>query len=174
MNIIFFTHRLIYGGGEKVQNWLAGNLVSAGHTVYYATPNLDDKFKDELKKVQLADRVKAIEYPWGIKKKRPIKYILSVKKLYKQYDINLLINFGGTLFEEVIARSMGIKVLLSERCDPTYHKDLHQLLTNIQFKFANGYVFQTPEAAAYYGKRAVRVGKVIPNPIIDKLTPPVR
>lgn len=155
-----------------MQNWLARNLSEAGHHVIYATPKIDEKFKSDLVRIGLDKVITVIEYPWHIKKRYPFRYIAAIKKIYEHHRVNLLINFGGTLFEEVIARRMGVKVLLSERCDPTYHRDLHQILTNIQFKFADGYVFQTPEAAAYYGKRAQRVGKVIPNPIIDKLGNP--
>lgn len=34
MNILFISPRIIYGGGEKVLNWLAVNLIKEAHTVF--------------------------------------------------------------------------------------------------------------------------------------------
>lgn len=172
MKILFFAGRIIYGGGEKVRNWLANQLIEAGHQVYYASPRIDEKFNEEMQRVGLAEKVTTIEFPFHIKKKQPIQYAKAIKALYVNNQIDLLIIFGGSLVEQLIARKNGVKILLSERCEPASRPILSQILKQIQYRVADGYVFQTPEAAACYGKRAVKISKVIPNPIIDKLGEP--
>lgn len=172
MNIFFFAGRIIYGGGEKVRNWLVKKLVQKGHHVIYASSKTDNTYKASLKKVGLDEVVTAVEYPFHIKKKRPIEYSKAIEKLYKDHQVDLLIIFGGSLVEQMIARKCGIKILLSERCEPASRPILSQILKQIQYKVADGYVFQTPEAAACYGKRASRIGTIIPNPIIDNLSDP--
>ena len=173
MNILFFSERIIYGGGEKVRNWLAGKLKESGHNVIYASPNPNNKFYNDLEKVGLKGRVIVDKYPFHIKKSHPIKYKTEIKNLYQRNEVDLLIYFGGSLIEQVIARSCGVKVLLSERCEPASRPIAGQILKQIQYRFADGYVFQTPEAALCYGKRAKALSVVIPNPIIDKLPVPI-
>ena len=169
MNILFFAGRIIYGGGEKVRNWLAKELAQKGHNVIYASPKIDNK---SLEQVGLYKVVNHIEYPFRIKKKHPFEYSKVIEKLYKDHQVDLLIIFGGSLVEQIIARRCGVKILLSERCEPASRPILSQILKQIQYKVADGYVFQTPEAAACYGKRASKIGAIIPNPIIDSLSNP--
>lgn len=172
MRILFFAGRLIYGGGEKVRNWLVGKLTDEGHEVVYATPKVTDDYFDKVKKVGLCNKVEVVEYPFHLKKKSPIEYYRAVKALFLDNHIDLLMIFGGSLVEQVIARKLGITIILSERCEPASRPIAGQILKQIQYRVADGYVFQTPEAAACYGSRAVRISKVIPNPIIDKLGEP--
>lgn len=172
MNILFFAGRIIYGGGEKVRNWLAKELVKEGHHVFYATPQMDDAYMEAFQKVGMDGMVIPVKYPFCIKKKHPIDYVRAVKKLYDDNNIELLIIFGGSLVEQLVARRCGVKIVLSERCDPASRPILSQILKKIQYKVADGYVFQTPEAAACYGKRAERIGVIIPNPLIDTLEIP--
>lgn len=172
MRILFFAGRLIYGGGEKVRNWLVGRLVDCGHEVVYATPKVSEEYFDKLKKVGLYHKVEVVEYPFHLKKKAPVTYCKTVKSLFLDNNIDLLMIFGGSLVEQIIARKLGLKIILSERCEPASRPIAGQILKQIQYRVADGYVFQTPEAAQCYGKRAVRISKVIPNPIIDKLEEP--
>ena len=172
MNILFYAGLIFYGGGEKVRNWLAKELVNKGHNVFYASPIIDNDYKASLQKAGLDDVVKTVTYPFHIKKKHPLEYFKAIKKLYEDNHINLLIIFGGSLVEQIIARKCGVKILLSERCEPASRPILSQILKQIQYKVADGYVFQTPEAATCYGKRASRIGTIIPNPIIDSLSYP--
>ena len=173
MNIIFFAHRIIYGGGEKVRNWLANQLIDHGHTVVYAIPTIDEQVTADLHKVGLLGRVKAIEYPFHIKKKKPCLYYKRILNIYQEHNIHLLIFFGGSLVEQLAARQLGVKILLSERCDPHSRSIPSQILKQIQYHVADGYVFQTPEASQCYGKHAHQIGTVIPNAILDKSPDPI-
>lgn len=174
MNILFFiTTNMIYGGGEKVRNWLARRLSDAGHQVYYATSLDLDRFNGDLEKVGLLGKVKVVNYSFQIKKKNPIEYWKNIKKLYVDNNIQLLIHFGGTLVEQMAARRVGTKILLSERCDPASRPFLSRVLKQLQYRVADGYVFQTEPASCCYGKRAKAKSVVIPNPIIDKLPEPI-
>ena len=172
MNILFFAERIIYGGGEKVCNWLAKELVKAGHHVYYASPKVDDAYMTAINKVGLDSIVNVVEYPFHIKKNHPFKYGKAITNLYKDNSIDLLIIFGGSLVEQVIARRMGVKILLSERFYNGFRPLPSRVLKHLQYRIADGYVFQTPEATRMYNKRATRIGIVIANPIIDQLPDP--
>lgn len=173
MRILFYANKLIYGGGQKVSNWLALELVKNGHEVIYATSNYNEKYKEELKIVSLYGKIKVVEYPFHLKYKRPLLYWKMIKSIYCKNNVDMIIYFGGSLVEQIIARKMGIKILLSERCDPTSRDFLPKVLKKIQYLVCDGYVFQTPNAAKFYGKRAIKKGIIIPNPIIDDLPNPI-
>ena len=173
MRVLFFATRLIYGGGEKVRNWLASQLYENGHEVIYVTSRYDNSYINELKQVSLYGKVKVITYPYKLKKKNPIAFCKFVKNIYINNNVDLLIYFGGSLVEQLSAKYMGIKIIVSERCDPKSRDFMSRVLKRIQYTISDGYVFQTPEAAKYYGRRAQRLGVVIPNPIIDNLPDPI-
>ena len=173
MNILFFANRIIYGGGERVRNWLANNLINSGHKVIYAIPSNSEHLYGEIENVGLKDKVIIVEYPFSIKKKAPRKYWKTINELYRKNGIDLLIYFGGSAIEQIIARSLGVKVLLSERCDPHSRSVASQILKQIQYRVADSYVFQTPAAAKCYGTRAYKLSTIIPNPILDKSPEPI-
>lgn len=166
MNILMFATRIVYGGGEKVRNWLSNRLVSEGHKVFYAVPCINDQIESELKDVGLFGKVNIVEYPFSLKKKCFPVYLKSIKAIYRDNNIELLVWFGGSLVEQLIAKQMNIKVLLSERGNPASRTLPSRLLKRIQYRVADGYVFQTPEASNFYGKRAKKLSVVIPNPIL--------
>ena len=173
MNILLFSERVIYGGGEKVRNWLANELVKAGHHVVYASPQVDENYLSAIKKVGLEGVVEVVEYPFHIKKRHPFKYCKAISHLYRDNSIDLLIIFGGSLVEQQIARRLGVKILLSERFYNGFRPLPSRVLKHLQYRIADGYVFQTPEATKMYNRRATKIGTVIANPIIDQLPEPI-
>ena len=172
MNILIFASRIIYGGGEKVINWLSHKLIEDGHNVIYASPRIDSEYIEKLKLVGLYSQVTLVEYPHNIKKSRIINYCKSLKKIYDDYNVNLIIIFGGSLVEQLIARKKGIKILLSERCNPKSRSLVSRALKRLQYMVADAYVFQTMEACNYYGKKLIKKSAIVPNPIIDNLETP--
>lgn len=173
MNVLFFATRIIYGGGERVRNWLALNLCSSGDTVIYAIPEGNDSLINDLKKVALYDKIKIVSYPSRLKRINLYKYIKELERIYLTNKIDLLVYFGGSLIEQIVARKLGVKIILSERCDPNSRPLPSRVLKRIQYKVSDGYVFQTPAASECYGKRAQKVSRVIPNPILDQSPDPV-
>ena len=172
MNILILGSRIIYGGGEKVLNWLAHKLIENGHNVIFSTPKADDSYFDKLNLVGLINSVEVVEYPHSSKKSNMVSYYRYWKNLLRNKKVDILLIFGGSLIEQLAALSVGVHVVLSERCEPASRPFLSRLLKQIQYRFASGYVFQTPEASFCYGKRAHKRSIVIPNPIIDKLPEP--
>lgn len=171
-NILFFANRIIYGGGEKVRNWLAKKLCQNGFNVYYAIPVKEGECIQQITDSKLNEYVKVISYDFPIKKKHPYRYYKQIKKLYSDYQIDLLIYFGGSLIEQIAAWESGVKILLSERFYNGFRPINSRVLKQLQYRVADGYVFQTLEASKTYGKRAEEKGVIIPNPIIDKLPEP--
>ena len=172
MNILFFAGRISYGGGEKVRNWLAKELFRRGHVVYYAIPDNVEGVEDSFRNAGILGEIIPLSYPYRYKKKRFLAYFQSLKHLISNNNIDLVIFFGGSLIEQVAAKLYGAKVLLSERFYNGFRPFASRVLKQIQYRIADGYVFQTPEASQVYGKRAEQLGVVIPNPIIDKLPDP--
>lgn len=173
MNILFFSTRIIYGGGEKVRNWLARELSLSGHTVTYAIPNLNENHMSQLEQVGLRDVIKVVSSPYNLKKRHPLKYMREIRSLYDSNHIDLIIMFGGSLVEQLIAQKSGVKILLSERFYNNFRPLASRILKQIQYRFSDGYVFQTQEASELYGNRAKRICTIIPNPIIDELPTPI-
>ena len=173
MNIVFLVGRIEYGGGEKVRNWLANRLVKSGHNVSYYVPDYLANVKEQFLKAGLDDNIKIRKIPTHIKKKFPISYIYQLYGFFCEDKIDLFVIFGGSLVEQLVAKLCGVKILLSERVDPTSRPFLSRILKKVQYMIANGYVFQTKEASLCYGKRAARIGVIIPNPIIDHLPDPL-
>lgn len=173
MNVLMFATRIIYGGGEKVRNWLANGLIQSGHKVIYALKNYNDSAMEDLKRVGLYNDIIIVDSYSHLKKKNFFQYKLAIEQIIKKYNVDVLIIFGGSLQEQIIARNLGVKVILSERCDPHSRKIPSQILKQIQYRFADGYVFQTPEASLCYGKKVKNMSVVIPNPIIDRLSEPI-
>jgi len=169
MNILIFGSRIIYGGGEKMLNWLAKRLIQNGDNVIFATPNNNDEYRDKLEKVGLLGQVKIVEYPQYNKYKQLIRYYNGWKRIFKDNNIDILLIFGGSIVEQRAAHAENVKVVLSERWYPKARSFASQILKQIQYKYADGYVFQTVEASKCYNKRAQRLSVIIPNPIIDNL-----
>ena len=172
MNILFFATKITYGGGEKVRNWLVKQLFKAGHSVYYVTEKYDEIYRNDLKKVGLDDIVNVVKLDRSIKYKNYYRYIKDLKNIYCDNHIDLLMIFGGSLVEQKVARKCRLKIILSERFYNGFRPLPSRILKHLQYRIADGYVFQTPEASRMYNKRATRIGTVIANPIIDQLPEP--
>ena len=69
MNFLFFSGRIIYGGGEKVHAWLVKALFAAGHSITYMTPEGTSDIGDKLQLVGLRDMVSVVYYARQYKKK---------------------------------------------------------------------------------------------------------
>ena len=173
MNILFFATKISYGGGEKVRNWLVKQLYNAGHSVYYVTGKDDETYHNELKKVGLDGMVNVIEHDRSIKYRHFLRYVNNLKRIYSENHIDLLIIFGGSLVEQLVARRCGLKIILSERFFNGFRPFPSRVLKHLQYRIADGYVFQTPEASKMYNRRATKIGTVIANPIIDQLPDPI-
>ena len=170
MKLALFNTRVIYGGGEKVLNWVALQLINEGIEVLFLAPNIDENYITKLKEVNLYGKVSTSQYPHHLKHKHPIAYCNAISTIYKEHHVDAILIFGGSLLEEIIARSMGLKVILSERCNPHWRKIPSRILKKIQYWFGSGFVFQTKEQAMCYSKYARKNCEIILNPIIEMPT----
>lgn len=172
-NILLYAPRLIYGGGEKVINWLAHQLYENDFNVFFATSCYDVDYQKKLELVGLKNKVTVVEFPAKLKYSRPFAYFRCVSSVLRDNNIDLLVYFGGSLIEQFAAKFVGAKVMLSERWSPKSRPLMSQLLKQVQYRFADAYVFQTPEAAKCYCKHAQKLGVIIPNPILESLPDPI-
>lgn len=168
MKIAIFTARLVYGGGEKVQNWVAHKLVDSGIEVAYFAPKVDEDYIKKLNQIQLKDKVSVVEFPHHIKKRHPLQFVSSMKKLYRENNIDAILIFGGSLLEQLAARRCGVKVILAERCNPGWRSLPSRILKQLQYRIADGYIFQTQEQSECYSNYAQSHCAIILNPIIDQ------
>ena len=68
---------------------------------------------------------------------------------------------------------LNVKVVVSERNDPKNFagKKVVKILSRFLMRFADGFVFQTNDAKAFYEKKLKNRGQVIPNPLITDNLP---
>ncbi len=172
MTILFLTPTISYSGAEKVRNWLAKQIHFAGHCVIYAMPKDCPQLFEEMKSLGLDEFAEPMWIDYRQKFLRPLRYIRTLYSQIKARNVDLFVVFGGSLFDQIAARRAGAKVLLSERWNPASRNWFSQIIKRIEYKTTDGCVFQTPEAASWYGGKAEQGSVVIPNPIIDNLGEP--
>lgn len=164
MNITFVISQLGGGGAERVMVTLCNKFVERGYNVGLITYL---KYEDAYK---LSDKVKHTRLDIGIK-----DYSTQIKAIRSAIEINnsdVVVSFLSMVNVEAILANKPLKskIIVSERNDPARlpSRKIKRLIRNYVYRFADGYVLQTPEAKAYFGKISEK-GVIIPNPLSDKL-----
>lgn len=102
-----------------------------------------------------------------------IKPCLETRKRLKGHEGAFLYVFMSRMATYALIYTLGekIKVIGSERTDPRTepHKAAFRWIRDQAFGFMYRTVYQTPDAMAYFPKRAQKNGCVIPNPITPSL-----
>jgi glycosyltransferase involved in cell wall biosynthesis len=168
MNIMIYRSRIEFGGGEKIYNWISEKCLFYGITIIWGL-TLYDK-EAEAKKNKLGfEKVKLVDIPIHLKTRNPIKYSIEFRRILIENAVDILIIFCGSLFEQLIAQTSGIKVLFSERSSPGLRPMHSRILMKLKCLFSDATVFQTIEAQKYYNKEKSNFSRIIPNPIIDEI-----
>lgn len=170
MKILFLNTNIGYGGASKIIVWVANQLAAAGHDVTFLT------YRDNIIRQPLESSVKLIqaqleETGGDVKLLHSVKWI---NRLIKENNFDLGVSFlpPSILRLALASKGTSIKLIFSQRGDPYYttssrnfKSKLISKLNTWAFNQADGYVFQTKMAQAYYSDAIQNKSAVIPNPI---------
>ena len=102
-----------------------------------------------------------------------IEPCIKTRKILKKHPGAYLYAFMSRMatYARIYTTGLNIKVIGSERTDPRTepHNAAFRLIRDYMFGFLYKTVYQTPDALAYFPKRAQKNGCVIPNPITPNL-----
>ena len=154
-----------WGGAHRVVCILANYLAQKGYSVTIIV------WRDSSIDYPLLDSVKidwlhcVVKNEWDM-----IKPCLETRKRLKGHEGAYLYAFMSRMATYAILYTIGegIKIIGSERTDPRTepHNAFFRWIRNQAFGFLYRAVYQTPEAMAYFPKRAQKIWCVIPNPIM--------
>ena len=154
-----------------VRNSIASGLAIRGHSVYfYASENFSI---GDLRDADLSNLIRIytintrIKYSIGI-----LQYVKLFKNRLREDKLDILIFFGSSFIEQVVARGSNIKVVTSERKNPRSQSLFRKLIRLINFSIADSCVFQLPGALDFYPNCVKKKSVIIPNPIKEGLPDP--
>lgn len=170
MRILFTIGTLGGGGAERNVSLLANALAKEDNQVGVLTTWGDERA------YELDSR---IDYMTLVANNHN-KYIKFIRQVYmiraaiKKYAPDLIISFLSDVNSCVLLRTrfLKCKVIISERNDPHIDPTINvfRILRKMMYPFADGYVFQTPDARAYFAKVVEhKPNIVIPNPVRSDL-----
>ena len=167
MKIAIFMPRIVGGGSERFATVLANGLSARGHDVRLLTgpPKKGEFFlSNEVKRFILYKKISLL------------KDAKTLHNYLKTNQIDVCVAVG--VYPNLVAALANIHlksfIILSERNAPK--QDYLSLRIRILRKFlywrGDAFVFQTPDAKAFYSKSIQKRGVVIPNPLLENL--PIR
>ena len=167
MRITIFMTSITGGGSERFSTVLANGLAQRGHEVHLLTGPIKNG------EYSLTSQVyRTVLYT----KTSLIKNAKSLRDFLKQHDIDICVAVG--IYPNMVAAlsnfCLKTKIVLSERNAPKedFLSIRTRFLRKLLYWHGDAFVFQTPEAKAFYCKSIQKRGVVIPNPIKDNL--PIR
>lgn len=163
--VLFVASDLSYGGAEKMLCFVAESLAKRGMKV--AIANMQEVHDNSR---QISDEITV--YRLESSEKRFIEKIEKFRELQKcvrDYRPDIIISFKTVqnTLASLVGKVMNIPVIISERGDPT-KENLRRLRTRLHWlaiNAADGAVFQTTGAQAYFEPRLIQKSIVIPNPV---------
>lgn len=97
--------------------------------------------------------------------------VFELRRFIQSQKIHIVLTMGVPLSIYTIPATIGLKVknIVSERNDPTHFsgKKITAFVSRNFMKMADGYIFQTEQAQAFYGRKIVENSTIIPNPLFD-------
>jgi len=107
------------------------------------------------------------------KDKGIVSRVRALRRCIKENRYDVVISFlTGTNIETLLASAgMRVSVVISERNNPYMEpkEGIYRFLRALTYPFADGYVFQTPDAQTFFSKRIQKKSIVIMNPINPRL-----
>ena len=168
MKIVFTISQLSGGGAERVVALLSGEMAKRGHKVSIVTL-LDCPVVYEINPNVEHVCLKCT----NSRVVGTFKQIIGLRKTYRKLDPDVIISFLPVVNMTAIIANRGLrsKLVVSERNDPNQNprKSVIRKCRDLLYKYADGFVFQTPDAKKYFEKYIGIRGTVIANPITGEL-----
>lgn len=171
-NLAFYIGTLNRGGAERVIVNLAHDFAATGQyrciiiTTYKAEYEYD--IPNDVKRIQINEEN---DYISKNKLQRNLDEIKKIKDICNNYEggVDLLIAFLSEASLKGLMATRGIRTntLISVRCDPKhiYTTSIWKFVAKSVFPLADGCVFQTNEAKAWFPKKLQRKSRVINNDV---------
>ena len=170
MKIVCYVNKLSDGGAERVMSVLANGLSRMNNRVIlvtdYMTPNeypvdpcitraiLDGEFSGVCSKGRIT---------------RTLRRIFQIRSICKKHKADIIVSFASEAnFRAILAtRCLNTKNLISVRVDPKvgYRDKKTAVLAKQLYPLADGCVFQTADAQAWFPSEIQKKSKVILNPV---------
>ena len=158
MNIAFYLHRGIYGGGERILQTLMQEFDIKGHNVFVYSPNPEIKKLLPLYHVQIINGNK-------------IKQVFNIAISFRKFKIDAIFMFGTMTHYFLASKLSGVKFIHSLRIDPL-QVNMSKLGNWLVYNYSDAHIFQTQKVLKSFNKRIQKASIVIPNPIMDELPEP--
>lgn len=170
MKIFFLNTNIGYGGASKMIVWVANQCVKQGHEVTFLT------YRDSDIRQPVDSKVKVIHKQLeGVNGKgNALNTVNWIHRFIRdnRFDIGIAFLSPSILRLAFAAKGTGMKLLFSHRADPYHVSEINSIKSNVvswlnnwAFRQADGYVFQTQMAQAYFDDSIQKRSVVIPNPI---------
>ena len=164
--ICFIANSLSYGGAEKIISFTASGFAERGDRVF-----LVNLLKNPGDAGRLDSRVTVI--PAKAVKIRYLDRLDQTRKILKAVrairpDLIISFTFTANYLASLTGKTLGIPVIISERCDPSRELVLkgHVKACWNLINSMDGGVFQTEGAMRYYSEGMQARGTIIPNPAV--------
>jgi len=160
MKIVFTIAHMNLGGAQRVCynliNWLVKNTDSEIYLVICSNRKVKEEYD--------INKISHSFVSGGLFHK-----IEAIRRELKRIKPDVLVTMGvpGALFDVPACVGLGIKHIISERNDPAHFggKSITRIVSRLLMRKADGFVFQTRDAQAFYGGEIAKRSMVIPNPL---------
>lgn len=165
---VFYIDSMQLGGANRVMANLVNHFSSIGAEVILINDIVPDKVISEY---EVMDSVKRIFLDIHEKSLylSNIKRILKLRKIIREAHADAVISFMGPPNIRMLLSTIGLscRKIVSVRNDPyrEYGDGLIKKVTNIIFRLADGFVFQTQNASEYFSKTIQKKSIIIFNPV---------
>lgn len=165
--IMFYIGNINKGGAERVMTNLIAYFCEQGYDVALVN---DRPGQDGYCLPSQVRRLYLEQQPATNFLIRTFLRVQRLRRILKQEKPSIAVSFLGEPNFRMLAAGMGLSVkkVVSVRNDPKLEygsNRLQQAVANIMFMFADGVVFQTQEAAAYFNKKIQKKSRCILNPV---------
>lgn len=171
MKLFLYIDSMQRGGAQRVMSNIAEYAANEGDEVLLVNDIVPDPEAAEYEIDERVERYFLDEGNDGRYKKNPYR-IRRMRALIRERRPDVILSFLGPPNIRMLAASVGLKVrkIVSVRNDPEreYGTGLNRIAARLAFRFADGAVFQTDAASAYFPKSVRKRSRVIVNPVGER------
>lgn len=174
--ILFAIPSLGSGGAERVICTLANEMTERGYDVgvlLIGNSRVHYQLSQKVQRIQLKCEERYGHLNTALRYANRIK---DIRGALIKHKADVVISFMSENNIDVCLAAMGLRVpvIVSERNDPSIDpaSRAKQLLRELAYCRANGFVFQTPDAQAYFNTRIQKASCIIFNPLTAQLPQP--
>ena len=163
IKVLFLAENLSYGGAQKMLTFLANSLDKEKFQVSILNQNAEVPIARRLN-----EDIQYFEHKQYKGKLKRIKEIIYLRDKVVEEDIDVIVSFltFPNLIATVVKLLCKVKVIISERGDPTILSDFINRCFRLFENIADGAVFQTVGAQQCYPRLLQKKSVVIANPVV--------